>query len=307
MDTAVSHGSAVPVKINGIPQHARQVTGGGFHSLVLLSNHTLVAFGNNTFGELGVGDFNSRYLPTTVAGLTNVTIVSGGWQHSVALRADSTVWTWGKNWEGELGTGDTINRNIPTQVAGLNKIISVSGGDRNTVALRSDGTVWAWGDNAKGECGDGTKIQRRTPVQVTGLSNVIYVTARDYHNVAIKSDGSVWAWGWDINGQCGIGSNNDTLWIPHEVVGLGCATTGLASEENPKACKIYPNPVTNTLTIESLQNSTIDILTIQGRLIKTFSTEGNKAIIDVSSFSCGVYIVEIKTEKGIEVRKFVKE
>lgn len=71
--------------------------------------------------------------------------------------------------------------------------------------------------------------------------------------------------------------------------------------------KIYPNPTANNITIEVLQHATINILTIQGQLIKTLITTGNKTNIDVSAFPCGVYIVEAKTEKGITVKKFVKE
>lgn len=70
---------------------------------------------------------------------------------------------------------------------------------------------------------------------------------------------------------------------------------------------IYPNPSTNTLTIESLQSAIIKITNIQGRLIKTYTITDNKTSIDVSAFPSGVYVVEVKTEKGIEVRKFVKE
>jgi hypothetical protein len=42
-------------------------------------------------------------------------------------------------------------------------------------------------------------------------------------------------------------------------------------------------------------------------LIESFTANNNRTNIDVSSFSCGVYVVEAKTEKGIEVRRFVKE
>jgi hypothetical protein len=71
--------------------------------------------------------------------------------------------------------------------------------------------------------------------------------------------------------------------------------------------KIYPNPATNKITIESLQKATIEILNIQGQLLKTITTTGNKTNIDVSAFPIGMYFVKVKTEKGIEVKKFIKE
>ena len=70
---------------------------------------------------------------------------------------------------------------------------------------------------------------------------------------------------------------------------------------------IYPNPAIDNLIIEAPQKSTIEILDIQVQLIKSLITRGNKTSIDVSALPSGVYIVEVKTENGIAVKKFVKE
>jgi hypothetical protein len=71
---------------------------------------------------------------------------------------------------------------------------------------------------------------------------------------------------------------------------------------------IFPNPtITGNITIESPRQATIEITNIQGQLIKTLTIIENKTNIDVSSFPCGVYIMEVRTEKGIAVRKFIKE
>jgi len=306
MDTAVSHGSNVAIKINGITKHARQVTGGGFYSLVLLSDYTLVAFGNNYFGELGVGDTTSKHVPTAVVGLSNVIKVSGGWQHAVALKGDGTVWTWGKNQQGQLGTGDTLNRNVPTQVVGLSNVIAVSGGDYSTLALKADGTVWAWGGNERGECGDGTKITRKNPVQVSGLTNITYIAARDYHNVAIKADGTLWAWGWDLNGQCGTGSTHDTLWTPKQVqvLGLSCTTTtGIETIETSTQVKVYPNPANNIITVElGTKNEELQIVDLLGKEIMRLLLPYESLDIDISSLQPGVYFIKTKQD----TKKFIK-
>ena len=70
---------------------------------------------------------------------------------------------------------------------------------------------------------------------------------------------------------------------------------------------IYPNPATDNITIETPQQSTIEISNIQGQLIKTLVASSIKTNIDVSALPSGVYVVQVKTEKGIVVRKFVKE
>jgi hypothetical protein len=84
-------------------------------------------------------------------------------------------------------------------------------------------------------------------------------------------------------------------------------TTGLNVNELSDLIKIFPNPVMNILTLEITQKSIIEILNIQGQLFKTLTAEDNKTSVDVSAFPDGVYIVEVKTEKGIVVKRFVKE
>jgi hypothetical protein len=46
---------------------------------------------------------------------------------------------------------------------------------------------------------------------------------------------------------------------------------------------------------------------MQGQLVSVFSATGNLSNIDVSYLPSGVYVVEVKTENGVGVRKFVKE
>jgi len=71
--------------------------------------------------------------------------------------------------------------------------------------------------------------------------------------------------------------------------------------------KIYPNPATNNITIESPQQAIIEMLNIQGQLIKILTANSYKTNIDVSAFPKGMYVVKVKTEKGIKIKKLIKE
>jgi hypothetical protein len=84
-------------------------------------------------------------------------------------------------------------------------------------------------------------------------------------------------------------------------------TTGLNVNELSDRINIYPNPAANILTLEATQKSAIEILNIQGQLVKTLSAIDSKTRVDVSTFPDGVYIVEVKTEKGIVIKRFVKD
>ncbi|MGD0710430.1 MAG: beta-propeller fold lactonase family protein [Bacteroidales bacterium] len=83
--------------------------------------------------------------------------------------------------------------------------------------------------------------------------------------------------------------------------------TGISEKNSANNIAIYPNPATDNLTIETPQKAIIEISNIQGQLIKTLATSGNKTNIDVSALPGGMYIVEVKTEKGVMVNKFIKE
>jgi polyhydroxybutyrate depolymerase len=70
---------------------------------------------------------------------------------------------------------------------------------------------------------------------------------------------------------------------------------------------IYPNPATKNISIESPQHAIIDISDIRGQQIKTYTTENNITNIDISAYPAGLYVIKINTEKGVTIKKFVKE
>jgi hypothetical protein len=77
---------------------------------------------------------------------------------------------------------------------------------------------------------------------------------------------------------------------------------------------IYPNPVTNVLTITAgnlaVTEKDIDVFDIQGRQqrVKTIGNSSyNKILFDVSMLYRGAYIVRIKTGKGYTMKRIVKK
>ena len=76
----------------------------GLHSLALGSDGRVRAWGANYWGQLGDGTTNSKTLPMTLPGLTNVVMVSAGTGHSLATMANSSVWQWGMTVTGAIST-----------------------------------------------------------------------------------------------------------------------------------------------------------------------------------------------------------
>jgi alpha-tubulin suppressor-like RCC1 family protein len=146
---------------------------------------TLWAWGQNSFGELGIGDLIDRSSPVQVGALTNWLRVSAGGNHTVAIKTDNTLWAWGLNDVGQLGDSTTTDQSSPIQIGALDNWEEVSAGANHTVAFGVDNTVWAWGKNHRGQVGDGTITNRSSPVQVGLLSSWVKVAAHQDSSFAL--------------------------------------------------------------------------------------------------------------------------
>ena len=63
--------------------------------------------GNNTYGEFGLGDKESRDHPTRVGDDSDWARVAAGDSHSLAVKRDGAAWAWGYGGDGQLGLPDT--------------------------------------------------------------------------------------------------------------------------------------------------------------------------------------------------------
>jgi PKD repeat protein len=88
-------------------------------------------------------------------------------------------------------------------------------------------------------------------------------------------------------------------------------STGVGINEMPgfEQVRIYPNPATQSITIEHISSDMgIAVYNTTGQCVLQTVASGNKALIDVSSISNGVYIVRLTGKDGRHgMAKFVKQ
>ncbi|RZK61278.1 MAG: RCC1 repeat-containing protein, partial [Hymenobacter sp.] len=223
LGTGTTINSPTPVAL-AIPRATGyvQATAGGAHSLALLDNGSLYAWGTNSEGELGNNSTTQSLAAVAVsqgaipAG-TRFKQVSGGSFNSLALAADGTAYAWGFNNYGQLGNGTTTQSTVPVAVsqgaapAGT-RYVQLSAGLNFAYGLAADGTLYAWGYNTYGQLGTGTTTHSPAPVAVSqgaapAGTRYVQVSGGGGHALALAADGTLYAWGYNNGGQLG---NNST-------------------------------------------------------------------------------------------------
>ncbi len=206
--TASGSNQTTPIQV-GTAFDWRSITAGIDFSLALRADGTLWAWGDNSFGQLGLGDTIFRTSPQQVGTSTDWAAVAAGDSFVLARKTDGTLWAWGRNESGSLGLGDTTQRNTPTQVGTATNWAAISAGGFHSAALRSDGTLWTWGNNLSGQLGLGDTSPRTTPTQVGTATDWAAISAGGFHVLAIRQDGSLWVWGRNNFGQLGLGDTTN--------------------------------------------------------------------------------------------------
>lgn len=173
------------------------IDAGGNHTCAIADGQ-LYCFGDNAYGQLGIGSTTDTYTPTLVGGLLagkTVTAVSAGGdgqKHTCAI-ADGAAYCWGSDAAGRLGNGTgngmTAGAPVTTPAAVVNlagkTVSSISTGEIHT-CLVADGAGYCFGDGRSGLLGDGVPSWSSIPIAVTGLKGkLISIDAGGFHNTAI--------------------------------------------------------------------------------------------------------------------------
>jgi alpha-tubulin suppressor-like RCC1 family protein len=199
---------------------------GGYHSCELMSDGTVMCWGNNRDHELGSG-VNSTHTAQLVDNVAGAVAVTAGAYHSCALLGNGSAACWGFNNDGETGTSATPFNTVAISASQLDAATgagvqgTTSQGGYHTCAVLTSGSVSCWGFNGHGELGNGTTFGPQptgTPVTVGPLGPATAVAAGGFHTCAIVG-GAVTCWGANENAQLGRGTFGGDLLVPAAVSG----------------------------------------------------------------------------------------
>jgi alpha-tubulin suppressor-like RCC1 family protein len=214
---------SLAVQVAGLPAAGiAQVAGGSGHSCAVTSFGEVWCWGENAFGQLGIGGTTDS--PKSVAVLSSVARVATGSHHTCALSGGGgtagSLYCWGYNAYGQLGLGATGSFKSTPQKLSVSGWLGPTAGHAHTCAIRaSDATAWCWGYNEYGQLGTGGKASAASPAQVPGLSGIVELAAGYRHTCARNTAGRVWCWGEGGYGQLGDGTAKEQL-VPVEAQSL---------------------------------------------------------------------------------------
>lgn len=223
-----------PQKISGLA-NVVAISRGGAHALLLTSDGTVLAFGNNRFGQLGDGSNISQDSPVAVQGLTNIVQISAS-STSYALDEAGRLWAWGNNEYGQLVTGGTDSdvHSTPTEITMDEPLISIASGNHHVLALTNSGKVYAWGKNTSSQIGMRPRDQNSvseiwdediiTPKLLPWFDDAIAVWAKGNQSFVQRRDGKIYPWGQNMLGTLGIESDANITQPSSPILELGKAT-----------------------------------------------------------------------------------
>lgn len=216
-------------------------------SAIIKNNNTLWTTGNNSSGQLGLGDTTDRNILTQVitGGINTWTMVSLGNNFMAGIKTDGTLWTWGDNMSGQLGLGDNISYNTPIQVimgSGNNDWVMVECGNELIIARKSDNSIWSVGNNTNGQLARGDYNINMNTFAMIGTSEWTDIKCGYNYMAAINSTSQLYFAGYNMYGEFGQNYIDSDYTSP---------TLSLSNSYNDwNSVGFFPSPTAFTLFIK---------------------------------------------------------
>jgi alpha-tubulin suppressor-like RCC1 family protein len=199
---------------------------GGSSTCATLSDATLWCWGDNRYGEVGLGDAPDGSRPSFVDSPTQVgtdntwRVPAVGEQSACAAHIDGTAACWGFDGLGQVGDNDPQSKEAPLSLDSSGSVwTSVSGGFAGTCAVRADGP---FGNPSSLWCTGYPAVNFPTfPYANTVSSSPVFsevgmpadwasVRVGDSHACATTRSGRLFCWGTNFRGELGTGDKLGT-------------------------------------------------------------------------------------------------
>jgi alpha-tubulin suppressor-like RCC1 family protein len=194
--------------------NAISLTGATNHACAVVEGGSVLCWGGNAEGQLGIGSTEESLVPTKLTSISDVAQVAAASRFTCARQKAGKVYCWGSNDFGQLGNGspNTDPNPSPILVPSIGDAIFLWTGFEHACVLRKAGTVACWGKADEGQLGTGTLDASATPVAVVGIPGTARaVWTGGERSCALADDGRAFCWGSNSLGQLGNGTTERAL------------------------------------------------------------------------------------------------
>ncbi|MDH5545058.1 MAG: PKD domain-containing protein [Gammaproteobacteria bacterium] len=281
--------------------HWREVSSGGRHTCAISVDDRLFCWGDNSFGQLGIGN-NGAYQEVVTQDNVKWRTVSAGEYHTCAIDVGEKLYCWGDNSVGKLGLGDTLRRETPEHVDSPTGTgwKSVDAATSHTCAQDTLNTLWCWGSNSSGQIGiDATTTEQTQPAKVPTPSQSTYwktFSVGESHSCAKSSiDGNLYCWGEIYIGGIATPNSTSNIFTPAQVItehdyvqissgnGFNCA---LATSKQVYCWGRNPNGENGTGNLPSTSAPTNPILFNSHIALVSSGKHHSCVLTDLGSIAC---------------------
>ena len=131
--TQTSRPTSISINLisNSSSSYISGIITGDKHTCAMISNGTMMCWGDNLHGQLGINSNTMATTPqqTLINSVDNVIAITAGGSHTCAAIDNGALRCWGDNLHGQLGDGTNITKRIPTPTLLLGETITLSDRD----------------------------------------------------------------------------------------------------------------------------------------------------------------------------------
>jgi alpha-tubulin suppressor-like RCC1 family protein len=203
------------------PSPVVSVASGWNHNLALTKDKTVLVWGSNRVGQLGLRERDSDYraIPTRFHPPKDLPVkfIAAGREFSMVVLEDGSLWAFGESTDGQLGQGDSCKHVTPVLIENIPPVEEVWCGRDHVFARANDGNIYSWGYNDDGELGIGDDSVHMVPTINPNLKNFVEIFPGGYHNLGLDNDGCLWSWGRGDKGRLGLRISSDYKTSPQKI------------------------------------------------------------------------------------------
>jgi hypothetical protein len=290
-------GGSPTISNNIIANDLATSDGGGIYCC----NNSLATFTNNVISNNSASDGGGIYCDYSDAKFINNTISNCDANYGGALYCTN---------ESDPTFHNSIIFNNTASISGAQVFLNTENCDPNFYYCNIQGSSLDFGVNDNFYIGI---------YQNNIDSNPIFIAPSD--SSGINYDGITADWSLQNNSPCINAGNTEGTYPETDIIGnprivgdtIDIGAYEFQWQENilellfMKTFSFYPNPAHDMIEVTGIENTRIELVDFKGNILKTINSSRIRETVDISKLSVGVYFIKATTEKGVSVRKLIKQ